>query len=314
VTKDDVTSDAIERRGAGARAGIAALNLLFPGLGLFRLGEWRAGILVMIAPLALIAAMTAGMGMLPITSYGAAVTAFAAVLALVVAIYLAPIMLGWRTSRDRRPLHPMSRWYTLVVIALVATILMQVTTNLARRIYKPFYAPSESMAPTIGRNDKFIADMGWRGPLDRGDIVIFQGPDGVRISRIAALAGDHIAMRAGVPVVNGQAATQTQDGQGDFAGYERQVTGTTLVEHLPGEAGSHRLLGTVPSEFDDMNDTVVPANHLFMLGDNRERSADSRVPHRLGGVGMVPESVILGRPLYINWSVDHSKIGTRLDR
>jgi len=51
-----------------------------------------------------------------------------------------------------------------------------------------------------------------------------------------------------------------------------------------------------------------------VLGDNRDSSADSRVPIWLGGVGMVPLSAIMGRPMYIHWSSNRSKIGKRLDR
>ena len=86
------------------------------------------------------------------------------------------------------------------------------------------------------------------------------------------------------------------------------------MEHLPGEESAHRILKTDPSEFDDTNEVVVPAEHLFVLGDNRERAADSRVPLEYEGVGMVPETAIIGRPMYIHWSSDHKKVGTRLDK
>jgi signal peptidase I len=156
--------------------------------------------------------------------------------------------------------------------------------------------------------------MRWRGPFRRGEVVLFKGPYGVRISRIAAIPGDRIAMRRGVPIVNGNAAVQSPDGQTTFTGYDGSHSAAMFSERLPSEPSAHRVLDTGPSEFDEMREVAVPANTLFVLGDNRDSSADSRVPSDLGGVGLVPVSAIIGRPMYIHWSDDRSKIGMRLDR
>ena len=48
-----------------------------------------------------------------------------------------------------------------------------------------------------------------------------------------------------------------------------------------------------------------------MLGDNRDRAADSRVPPEMFGVGMVPMAAIIGRPIRVYWSNDRDRIGTR---
>lgn len=311
---NDRTCDQAGRRSYRARSGVTALNLIAPGLGLLRLGNWRAGVTLLLAPFALLALVTFGMGHLPITSYGRAIFALVVVLGLLAALYVVPVVLTWRESRFRSPARGWSRWYGLTVVAIIVLFLLQLAPPLMHHFYKPFRAASDSMTPTIGKGDKFIADMRWRGPIGRGEIVIFKGPDSVRISRIAAIAGDRIAMRGGVPIVNGKVAVQSPRKQPAFGGYNGSQSTALLTEHLPGEASMHRVLDTGPSEFDDMREVVVPPNHLFVLGDNRDRSADSRVPTELAGVGMVPLAAIIGRPMYIHWSSNHAKIGMRLDR
>ena len=296
------------------RAGITALNLIAPGLGLLRVGNWRAGVLLLLAPFALLAIVAFGMGNLPITRYSDAIFAIVAAFGLLVALYVVAAVLTWRQSNFHSPARWWSRWYNLIIVAIVVLFLSQLASSLGHCFYKPFYAPSESMAPTIGKGDKYIADMRWRGPFRRGEIVMFNGPGDIRISRIAAVPGDRIAMHGGVPVVNGKSAIQFPQGKVIFTGYDGLHSTAVLTERLPGEPSMHRVLDAGPSEFDDTQEVVVPPNHLFVLGDNRDRSADSRVPAELAGVGMVSETAVIARPMYIHWSSDHSKIGERLDK
>ncbi|MDB5699619.1 MAG: Signal peptidase [Alphaproteobacteria bacterium] len=302
------------RRKFPARFGITALNLIAPGLGLLRLGYWRLAVPFLLAPFAVAVPVTFGMGHLPITSYGRAVFVLVVFLGLLAALFVVPAVLTWRKSRFLLPAQGWSRWYVVVAVATVVVSLSQFTTPFMHSFYKPFYVPSESMSPTIAKDDKLIADMRWRGPFRRGDIVMFRGPDSVRINRIAALPGDRFAMRGGVPILNGRPAVQSPSGQTTFTGYQGAHSAAMLTEQLPGEASTHRVLNIGRFRFDDVQEVVVPANHLFVLGDNRDRSADSRVPPELEGVAMVPLSAIIGRPMYIHWSSDRSRIGTRLDR
>lgn len=169
------------------------------------------------------------------------------------------------------------------------------------------------MAPTIGKGDKFIADMLWRGPYRRGEIIIFKAPNNIRASRIAALPGDRIGMHVGVPIVNGKPANQLPNGRFAAGSDKGSESATMLAEQLPGEDLPHRVLYMGTFDLDEMAEITVPANHIFVLGDNRDRSADSRVPPDQSGVGMVSMDSVLGRPMYIHWSSDRVKIGARLD-
>lgn len=268
----------------------------------------------MLAPFALIALFTFGLGNLPITGFGRAMAALAVGLVLLAALYIIPVALTWRESAVAAPFLWWSRWHGLTATAVIVIVLLQGVPTVMHRFYKPFYAASVSMAPTIGRGDKFIVDMQWRGPLVRGAVVAFRTKDGERISRIAGMVGDRIAMRGGVPIVNGTPATRRPRGSAMYADHDGSRQASVYEEQLPGEPSAHAVFDFGPSAFDDMREVSVPAGHFFVLGDNRDRAADSRAPSDENGVGMVPVTAILGRALYVHWSADRAKIGARLDR
>ena len=218
-------------------------------------------------------------------------------------LYVSAMVLTWRRGRFRRSPMPLwSRWYGLVAVAAIGIIASQLLVPIAHRYYKPFYIPSENMAPTLAKLDKIVADMrGGRNP-SVGDIVLIQTAHGAYIKRVVALPGDRIAIRADIPIVNGLRAQVRQAGTAYFPGTNGLEQATLFSETLPGENGSHDIAIIEPGEYADMAERTVPAGHIFVLGDNRDRSADSRVPPEEFGLGMVPMAHLIGRPLYITWS------------
>jgi signal peptidase I len=64
---------------------------------------------------------------------------------------------------------------------------------------------------------------------------------------------------------------------------------------------------------DDVPELLVPPDRLVVLGDNRDNSADSRVPRTSGGLGLVPRGDVIGRTMFIHWSADRTRIGTPLN-
>ena len=73
------------------------------------------------------------------------------------------------------------------------------------------------------------------------------------------------------------------------------TTAARYIETLP-DGSQHVMFKLTPAEpLDNMAEVTVPPGHLFVMGDNRDNSADSRVPLRDGGVGMLPVNDLVGR-------------------
>ena len=170
---------------------------------------------------------------------------------------------------------------------------------------KLWYIPSESMTPTLQVGDRFVARMRRPDPLVRGDIVLFQAPSGhVYIQRIAALPGDQIGIVDGIVFLNGRPVEQRLvrlEPVPARAGPAQRAR--RLAERFPGEAAPHEIYDTERSQGDDFPPLLVPAGHVFLLGDNRDHSADSRFSaDDMGAGGPVAFGRIRGVPwFYTSW-------------
>jgi signal peptidase I len=209
------------------------------------------------------------------------------------------------------------RWRgQLVQMAAVVLLVLVAKGALA----EPFYVPSASMEPTLLIGDALLASKYPYGygaaslPIHvafpetgrlfgampkRGDVVVFRWPGDrsqVWVKRVVGLPGDRVQMRQGVLFINGQAAALKPDGIGnaeDDNGAGEPAN--RYVETLPGGV-SHTIFKMFDDgRLDNTPEVTVPKDRLFVMGDNRDNSADSRVPLREGGVGLLPTDNLVGR-------------------
>jgi signal peptidase I len=300
-----------EARGAVARIGIAALNLIAPGLGLLRVQAGRAAAMLLLAPFALLALVILAHLILPTLTFASWATLLGFTLAALLAVYLIAIVRSWRLSARRLPPGPWwSRWYGMTGILLVIWTLTALLPDFTQSTYKSFYIPAESMLPTFDVGDKIVVRMSPPASLNRGDVLIVNNGSGsIYIKRIAGLPGDRIGVRDGIVYLNGRPVPQRQVGEDRV---EPSIYGNTarrLSEQFPGEASPHQIYDAGESVGDEFAEVTVAPGHIFLLGDNRDHSADSRFPHDEQGLEQVALTDVRGTPLFFYWTTGSHRIG-----
>ena len=181
-----------------------------------------------------------------------------------------------------------------------------------RRSGHLYSIPSQSMMPALIPGDRIIPRELLAGEPMRGEVVVYRRTaKDVRVARVAAVGGDLITLRAGVPWINGVAARRRDLGDGPTV--ENRMQTRLFAERLPGERGSHRILRVPIAPFDDFPETKVPPGRLFLLGDNRDQSADSRYAIADMGAGLVTVGQVLGVVDYVAWSTVKARMARPID-
>ena len=235
-----------------------------------------------------------------------------------------------------KPKAPLRALWAFVAEPLLAVGLVFISTT---AIAQPFYVPSGSMEPSLAIGDAVFAakfPYGYsrysipfmNGPIPSkrlfgrlpnvGDVVVFRLPRDISITyvkRVIGLPGDRIQMRDGRLWINGRelpVRAAGVDDDEDEGGID--VMTPKYIETLPNGKEHPIFKRSWGGNMMDNTDVyVVPANHVFMMGDNRDNSLDSRVPPDAGGVGYVPVGNLVGRAFIVIGSVDFKKADSILE-
>ncbi len=208
----------------------------------------------------------------------------------------------------------------------IKTIILAVLIAVVIRSFwlEPFRIPSGSMYPTLRVGDYlFVSKYAYgysrysfpfglpifEGRLkytepERGDVVVFKFPKNTHtdfIKRIIGLPGDKVQVKEGRLYINGELIERERNGSYVISEYVvlpefyKQYT-----ETLPNGV-QHQIIEISDKErvVDNTEEYVVPEDMFFMMGDNRDRSDDSRI-----SVGFVPKENLVGKAKFIFFSHD----------
>lgn len=203
----------------------------------------------------------------------------------------------------KRKLRWWQETFLLLALALLTSILVKTF------LLQMFFVPSASMRPQLVEDDRILVEKIslWDGQVERGDVVVFRDPGGwlgatpqpTGVQSLLSLVGlypdgGHLVKRV---VATGGDRVACCDGEGRLT-----VNDTPLRE-------SYLRGGTAPSK--RKFDVTVPGDAVFVLGDNRPNSQDSRFHLGEPGEGAVPLTNVVGRVWGIVWPTDRF---TLLDR
>ncbi|MEJ7707482.1 MAG: signal peptidase I [Nocardioidaceae bacterium] len=195
----------------------------------------------------------------------------------------------------------MPAWQEMILLVATAIVLALVIKTF---LLQAFYIPSVSMRTTLEVDDRILVEKvsDWFGDVERGDMVVFDDPaqwlgpgggqepgnaltktlsviglyptGGHLVKRVIGIGGDTVACVEGTVEVNGVALDES-----DYVTLPRQACADTF-------------------------NVKVPADHIWVMGDNREQSGDSRAHLGDPGGGFIPVDDIVGKVFVTVWPLD----------
>jgi signal peptidase I len=200
-------------------------------------------------------------------------------------------------AHSEAPRRRIPVWIELVTLVLIAIV---VSVAIKTYVLQMFFVPSESMEPLFETQDRILVQKVsyWGNDVSRGDVIVFEDPGGwlgpppslnpfQKVLSTVGLypEGGHLVKRV---IAVGGDRVQCCDKQGRVS-----VNDVSLDET------SYLMPGVEPSAKDF--DVRVPVDRLWVMGDNRSNSEDSRYHQDLRGNGTIPVGSVVGRVFAIVW-------------
>lgn len=219
---------------------------------------------------------------------------FVFILMIICTVHIYYLLRNYEPIKNR-PLF--SHWYVLISFLMIALTIIFFFRSF---LYEPFKIPSTSMSPTLNTGDIIIISKWGYGnygtlgysftktnitkKLKRGDVIVFEYPKNSSIKyvkRIIGISGDIIDYSKGFLSINNKEVLK------EFK--EKNSEYNLYIEHLDEVSYNIKM---IPNNSAKSGSVIVPNKHIFIMGDNRDRSNDSRY------FGFIPIKNIIGKVIY----------------
>lgn len=264
----------------------ALLSCLCSGLGQMHCGRMQRGLGLFVVSL-LFLPVTMALSSLPPSNTRLALLLLSACVVLLVMV--GAVVDAWRCARHASHNAPLSPLLSLALVVVGLGFPYGSFSWLRSHAFEAFRYVEHSMSPTLADGDRLLVNHATllNRPLQRGDLVAFRSPTVAGqtwIKRVAGLPGDRVSIRDGQLFLSQVSLSDpTRQGGGLDSG--------RAIEHTTGHSYSV-LLNDGPGLADHAESVVSPGT-IFVLGDNRNRSLDSR------HFGDVPRDLVVGIVEYL---------------
>lgn len=288
------------------------LSLLLPGLGQVRARAWTLGMAICGAVL------VTNLGFSVFTRLAEPAPLSVAILAVGGTLLLFVLYLGNAIDAvlrcRRQPDARRAAWWQSTWLAALAFIVAGIAVHRVVPLgWEDFSIRSTSAAPTLLPGDVVVVDK--RDPasaLTRGAVVVFLLPGAKPVpyvKRIIGLPGDRVQLREGVLYLNGRPVPRTKPGRYWLDDGLARRAAERYRETLPDGTAYDILQTTDQGALNNTPVYTVPDGDFFVLGDDRDNSADSRM---MNTIGYIPAKNLIGRARVVLWAHDWGRLFTRV--